>query len=262
MSRIALISDLHFGSVPDGLADALRQELEAQAIDLVIVAGDLTMKARSQEFQQAKNWLSLLTVPKLIVPGNHDIPYYNLFERFTTPFKRFYNTVDMSKMPVVEMDGLYVVGMNTVSSWQPHLKWQEGRIKRTDVHKAVKLLKNAPQEALKIVAAHHPFVSVPTVQRAYPVRHATKALDHFTETGVDLLLSGHTHISFFSKIRHLNREFVAIGAPTALSNRLRGEANGYWLICKKNKYVHLSLYLRNNVSFEKKSEHKFSYNMK
>lgn len=230
MTRIALLADLHFGSVPSGLADALREELARSMPDVVVVAGDLTMRSRSREFAEVKAWLATVPAPLMLLPGNHDLPVWNIFERFTSPFARYAKATGAPLMPVFEDQASFVLGLNTTASWQPSLKWQEGTARRRDVIAADKLLAAAPPEKMRIVATHHPLFAVEGLPRAMPVRRFKQALDMLGRHNIDLLMHGHLHQQYVMPMRYAGRRFLSIGAPTALSSRVRGEPNGYWLI--------------------------------
>jgi 3',5'-cyclic AMP phosphodiesterase CpdA len=230
MTRIALISDLHFGTVPAGLAEMLRLELADALPDVIVVAGDLTMRSRSREFDQSKAWLATLPAPLMMLPGNHDLPVWNVFERFTNPFARYAKSTGAPLMPVFEDPQCFILGLNTTASWHPHLKWQEGIARRGDVLAAQKLLAAAPPEKLRIVATHHPLFRVKGLPRAQPVRRFEQALDMMAAENVELLMHGHLHQQYALRCLHGEAKFLTVGAPTALSSRVRGEPNGYWLI--------------------------------
>lgn len=255
--KIALASDLHFGSVPEGLPIELRDLIESQSPDVIVIAGDLTLRARRTEFEQAKNWLLSLTTPTLVVPGNHDLPYWNLFQRFANPFHRYRQAASAaSLMPVIECKDGVVVGFNTTGSWQPHLRWQEGVARLRDIEAARRLLSDFSADRFKAIAAHHPLMRVPHVPRAEPVRRAKRALHAFSIAGVRLIMSGHTHQSFAVETEVDGRTILAVGAPTALSRRLRGEPNGFWIITAEDMIV-CTLWLRTGAVFEPVSDKVF-----
>lgn len=230
MTRIALLADLHFGSVPLGLAERLGESLTAAAPDVIVVAGDLTMRSRTREFVAGKAWLSTLAAPLMLLPGNHDLPVWNVFERFANPFARYAKATGAPLMPVFEDARCFILGLNTTASWQPHLRWQEGIARRTDVLAARKLLAAAPPGKLRIVATHHPLFKVAHLPRALPARRFAQALDMLAAENVELLMHGHLHQQYALRCRHGDRQFLTVGAPTALSSRVRGEPNGWWLI--------------------------------
>lgn len=234
MTRLAIISDLHFGTVPDGLAALLLEDLHAQSPDGVIVAGDLTQRARAREYEQAAAYLKELPGKVMVIPGNHDIPAWGLFERFLFPFRRYAARFGKPVLQYMDFDRCAVVGLNTAKPAQPHLKWQEGTVRRFQAFQAVQHLETLPEETCRIVVSHHPLVKVPNMPRAVPARRAKKTVQNLADAGVDLLVSGHTHLPFVltlqAPLQADGKPIIAVGAPSALSNRLRGEPNGYWLV--------------------------------
>ncbi len=249
--KIALAADLHFGSTPAGLAEELRAAFEAQAPDVIVIAGDLTLRARKREFDEARAWLASLNAPALVLPGNHDLPYWNVIQRFRHPFRRYRAAANgASLMPVFERDSGMVLGFNTTRPWQPHLRWQEGAARLRDIEAAKAALCARPPGWFKAVAAHHPLARVPGFPRAEPVRRAAPTLTAFAECGVDLIMSGHIHQSFAIEAEHGGRRVLMVGAPTALSTRLRGEANGFWIIHAGAAAIECCLWLRDGVRFQ------------
>ncbi|MEQ9643653.1 MAG: metallophosphoesterase [Alphaproteobacteria bacterium] len=244
--RLALIADLHFGDVAEGIAELLAASLRAAAPDLVLVAGDLTMRARRHEFAAYLDWESGLGLPTLVVPGNHDIAVKPL-ERFRDPFGRFRRALDRPVEPELCQDGLYVAGFNTVAAWQPHLDWQEGRARRHVLARAGRRLQDAAPDTVRMLLAHHPFEAVPDQPRARPVLRARAALDLFARHRVGVVMSGHTHRSFRRRLSHRDATIVSLGAPTAMSNRQRGEANGFWLLDLERRRLRTQLMLRGDA---------------
>ena len=230
MTRIVLLADLHFGSVPSGLAELLHTAVAELAPDVIVIAGDLTLRSRRREFADVRAWLRTLPAPLMLLPGNHDLPVWNLIERFNSPFARYARATGAPLMPVFEDTCCFILGLNTTASWQPHWQWQEGIARRGDVLAAEKLLAAAPPEKVRVVATHHPLFSVKGLPRARPVRRGTKALDMLARRHVALLMHGHLHQQYAMTMEHAGQTILTIGAPTALSSRVRGEPNGFWLI--------------------------------
>ena len=230
MTRIALIADLHFGSVPPQLADHLLRDLDRIRPDLIIVAGDLTMRSTRSEFADARTWLDRLQAPLLLLPGNHDLPVWSLYERFTQPFARYSRNAGTKLMPVFEDEQSFVLGLNTTASWQPNLRWQEGVARKRDVAAARLLLAASAPDKAHIVATHHPLLPIQGFPRARPARRAARAVAMLAEQKVDMLLSGHIHQTYAVAVEQPGGRIIAVGAPTALSTRMRGEPNGFWLI--------------------------------
>ena len=249
MTRIALIADLHFGSVLPQLAKQLTHDLGRIQPDLIIIAGDLTMRSTRNEFADAKMWLEGLKAPLLVLPGNHDLPVWSLFERFTNPFARYSRASGAKLMPVFEDGQSYILGLNTTASWQPSLRWQDGTVRRRDVAAARLLLAQAPQEKARIVATHHPLLPIEGFPRTRPVRRATRAVAMLAEQKVEMLLSGHVHQTYAAALQPPGGAVIAVGAPTALSTRIRGEPNGFWMIEVLPDRYRLSLHSFDGATF-------------
>ncbi len=230
MTRIVLLADLHFGSVPSGLATLLQGAVADVEPDVIVIAGDLTMRSRRREFADAQAWLDDLPAPLMVLPGNHDLPVWNLIERFRSPFARYAKATGATLMPVFEDARCFILGLNTTASWQPHWQWQEGTARRTDVVAAEKLLAGAPSGKLRVVATHHPLFPVQGLPRARPVRRVGAALNMLVRQDVAILMHGHLHQQYAMIMEHAGKRILTIGAPTALSSRVRGEPNGFWQI--------------------------------
>ena len=234
MTRTAFISDLHFGTVRDGLAETLQQDLHDQTLDAVVVVGDMTQRARRREYEAAAAFISELPGRVLVVPGNHDIPAWNLLARAAWPYRRYSKYFGVPDLQSALFDDVSVIALNTAKRMQPHLKWQEGTLRRRQVREACRIMAEHSPDALRIVATHHPLVRSSAVERAIPARHARHGLQAFSDAGVDVLVSGHTHLPFSQTIEppdgSQSKAILALGTPSALSDRLRGEPNGYWIV--------------------------------
>jgi 3',5'-cyclic AMP phosphodiesterase CpdA len=73
MRVLVHLSDIHFGRVNPSLLAPLVKTINEIEPDLVAVSGDLTQRARSHQFREARAFLDSLPQPQIIVPGNHDI---------------------------------------------------------------------------------------------------------------------------------------------------------------------------------------------
>src|SRR3982750_1516324 len=89
MRRLAHLSDLHFGRVDPAAVEGLVRSLEDARPDLIVVSGDFTQSARSEEFRAARAFLDRLPAPTFAVPGNHDLPQWNPVERLVRPYDRY-----------------------------------------------------------------------------------------------------------------------------------------------------------------------------
>src|SRR5438128_266924 len=116
MKKIVHLSDLHFGRVDAALVEPLVRAVAGAAPDLIVVSGDLTQRARSSQFREARAFLGRLPRPQVVVPGNHDVPLYDVVERFRRPLEKFRRHITDDLEPFYEDDEMVVAGVNTARS--------------------------------------------------------------------------------------------------------------------------------------------------
>src|SRR5438067_7324944 len=226
MRTLVHLSDLHFGRVDPELLDPLRELVHRIAPTAVVVSGDLTQRAKSEQFEEARAWLDTLPGPQIIVPGNHDISLYNVFRRFVLPLERYKRHITDDLDPVYIDDEIAVLGVNTARS----LTWKDGRVNREQVEKIRATLAGLDPNITKVVVTHHPF-DVPEGKDEDLLGRAQMAMQVFSECGVDLLMAGHLHQSHAgnTQARYHISEYAAlvVQAGTATSTRERGEVNSF-----------------------------------
>lgn len=229
MRRILHLSDLHFGRINPLLIDPLLKTVKEIEPDLVAISGDLTQRARSHQFQQARAFLDALPKPQIVVPGNHDIPLHNLFARFFEPLTKYKRHITTDLQPIYEDDELVIVGVNTARS----SVFKGGRINRSQVDRLREKFCSLGRGVVKAVVTHHPFDLPEGHNQGDLVGRARMAMTSLADCGADLFLAGHLHISHTGHTRRYNIDghlALVVQAGTATSTRERGEANSFNLL--------------------------------
>ena len=230
MRTIVHLSDLHFGRVDAELLQPLIEKVNRIAPHLVVVSGDLTQRARSREFQETRRFLDALPQPQIVVPGNHDVPLYNVFSRFMRPLAKYRRYISENAEPVFVDEEIVVVGVNTARS----LTIKDGHVNPEQVARIRERLRNLDNRMLKIIVTHHPFDLPPQAEEHDVVGGAARAMRTLADCGADLLLAGHLHTSHAggSEARYgiAGYSALVVQAGTATSTRGRGETNSFNVI--------------------------------
>ena len=230
MRTIVHVSDLHFGRVNSSILGPLLAAIQAARPDLVAVSGDLTQRARTEEFIAAQNFLSAIPFKKIIVPGNHDVPLYNVFSRFVRRLTRYQRFITTDLAPFFVDNEIAVAGVNTARA----LTVKDGRINRKQMAELRACFEKVTGDQIKIVVTHHPFDLPEGVTEGRIVGRAQQAMEVFAKCGVDLLLAGHFHIGHSgpttARFRIPGFSAIVVSSGTTASTRGRGQANSFNVI--------------------------------
>ncbi|MCY7309111.1 MAG: metallophosphoesterase [Rhodoferax sp.] len=225
MTTLLQISDPHFGTERPRVMEALRRLSRQLAPDVLVLSGDITQRARAAQFNAARAFVDSLNIGTLLaIPGNHDIPLYNVAARVLCPYANHRRVFGNDLEPVLDTTDLLVLCVNC-TRWYRH---EDGEVSRAQVIRVARLLEAARPGQLRIVVTHQP-VAVTRPQDEKNVLHGSQnAIQSWSRSGCDLILGGHIHLPFVLSLHErqvgLPRRIWAVQAGTALSTRVRHEA--------------------------------------
>jgi len=230
MTRIVHLSDLHFGAHDERLVEAVDWEVDRLKPDLVVISGDFTQRAKTEQFREACKFLEGLRErghEVLGVPGNHDVPLYDVLRRFLSPLARYRRFIDDTLCPFIELPGVAVLGINTARS----MTFKDGRINRDQVDFIGETFARVASDKMRIIVTHHPLFALEVggeVERA--IGRQELALDAVEESGVDMVLAGHAHHASSQDAGELVTRaggVLVVQAGTATSTRVREQEQSF-----------------------------------
>jgi 3',5'-cyclic AMP phosphodiesterase CpdA len=227
MRTLVHLSDLHFGRIDCSVIEPLIACVARIKPDVVVVSGDLTQRARTDQFMQARSFLDRLPSPQIVVPGNHDVPLYDVMSRMLQPYDKYRRYISDDLEPFYVDEEVAVLGVNTARA----LTFKGGRINADQIARACERLCPLGDDIAKIIVTHHPFDLPGAHETAGLVGRAGSAMGPFAKCGVDLFLAGHLHVSSTgstaARYQLKGHCAVVVQAGTATSSRVRGEFNSF-----------------------------------
>lgn len=246
--RIIHLSDLHFGTETPELVTSLSQHMRETPADLLIVSGDLTQIASHAEFKQARDFLNGCGLPVFCVPGNHDIPRYDLWERLRDPYCRYRQYINHDLQPVLETPQACIAGINTARRILPHWNWAHGAVSSAQLQK-LSVTYEATQAPVRIGVMHHPAHKIADGDFKTIVYGGVRALKALGAMKVDVVLTGHVHHAATTLVEYGDHHTMFLSASTALSRRVRKSANGYNVITIEGQSLHIQMFSYQDRSF-------------
>ena len=228
--RIAHISDLHFGRIDPVVVEGLAHSLQAAKPDLIVASGDFTQRARHSEFAAARAFLDGMPAPVFAVPGNHDLPAYDLIERAWDPYRRYRRYISADLEPVWCDEEVGIVGIKSSRRLPLATTWAIGHVSRRQLQRALARLDAMPDRLVRIVVVHHPLL-LPEAPAQPLARHAftggaARALAALAGHKVQLVLSGHLHLSYSRRHMPASEGVPAVTLPDAESAHIRAAQPG------------------------------------
>lgn len=232
MSLVLHMSDPHFGTEQPDVCAALLQLAQQVQPDVAILSGDVTQRARRGQFAAARRFLDTLDAPvKLVIPGNHDIPLFNLAERFFNPYGNYRREFGEELDPQFSNKDLFIIGVNTTRPW----RHKDGEVSAQQIEHVSQKLQRALPHQLRIVVVHQPVFVERDSDRENLLHGHNLAIKAWSVAGADLILSGHIHLAYVRNLKEQLQDLPSrtwiVSAGTALSKRLRdGHPNSVNLI--------------------------------
>jgi 3',5'-cyclic AMP phosphodiesterase CpdA len=228
MRTVVHLSDLHFGRVDPRIVPPLVDVIGTIAPNLIAVSGDLTQRARRSQFLQARDFLRQLPFPQIAVPGNHDVPLFNIVGRLLSPLAGYRHFISRNLEPVFQDEEIIVVGLN--SARRAILPGGTGRLNEGQVERAAARLKSAAPGVVRVVLTHHPFDLPEGQGERHLIGRSQMAMAQLATVGADLFLAGHLHVSFVGhtveRYKIAGHSALVVQAGT-MSTRGRGEPTSF-----------------------------------
>lgn len=220
MTRILQFSDTHFGTERKPVVEAALDLARSLSPELVVISGDITQRARRGQFAAARKFIERLSLPVLAVPGNHDIPLFNLFARALNPYGNYKRALGAVLEPVYESDALLAIGVNTT---RPRRR-KDGEISDAQIARVAQRLRQARPGQLRVVVAHHPMRAKVESDRSNLLIGRERALAAWAQAGIDLILGGHIHLPYVlpAGVDPAVAAGWVVQAGTTCSRRVRG----------------------------------------
>lgn len=220
MSVLLHISDTHFGTEQPPVMQALVTLATQLRPDMVVLSGDITQRARPDQFRTAKAFVEQLGAPVLAIPGNHDIALFDLWARLTRPYARYAAVFGGDLEPVYSSHDLLVVGVNTTRAW----RHKNGEVSMSQIDRVAKLLHVASARQLRVVVVHQPVAVIRQEDRTNLLHGHETATRAWSAAGADVVMGGHIHLPYTLALQGLARHTWVVQAGTAVSSRIRAGA--------------------------------------
>ena len=234
------ISDVHFGPyyVPE-VGNALLRAVQELESDVIVISGDFTQRAKREQFADARKFIDQLPdLPTIVIPGNHDVPLYRVFERVFNPYGLYKEYISKDLDMVLRSEEAVIVALNSTKPLQAIVN---GRIARWQLKFAADAFKDAPADALRIVVAHHHFAPAPDYEGGQVMPKAKRAIDCFTDLKVDMVIGGHLHRAYIGNSLDVypgeDRDHGIIIVQSGTTTSRRGRARER----EKNSFNHIRI---------------------
>jgi len=218
-ARVLHLSDTHFGTEQAPVVEAVLALANELMPEVVVLSGDITQRARTGQFAAARAFLTRLGLPTLVIPGNHDIPLFNVAARILNPYGGYQRAIGKTLEPVFSNERVLAIGVNTT---RPS-RHKNGEVSREQIDRVCTQLRQARSEQLRMVVVHQPVRAVVESDTANLLIGRDAAVPAWVDAGADMVLGGHIHLPYVVPLpTNSGRRAWAVQAGTAVSHRVRG----------------------------------------
>ncbi len=226
------VSDPHFGTEQPTVVEALVRLAHRHRPQVLVMSGDITQRARTAQFRAAREFVERLGIAhRVVIPGNHDIPLFNLPQRVLMPYGNHRRAFGEELEPVYESGAWLVVGVNTTRAH----RHKNGEVSPEQVERVAQRLRGAQPGQLRVVVVHQPAAVLRAQDEHDRLRGHDHAISAWARAGADMVMGGHIHLPYLLPLHELNgglpRRLWSVQAGTAVSHRVReGVANSVNLV--------------------------------
>ncbi|MRD48180.1 metallophosphoesterase [Caenimonas koreensis] len=226
MSILLHISDTHFGTEIPAVVAALQALVRERRPDVLVYSGDMTQRARASQFAAARAMCDSFDIPRMLaLPGNHDVPLFNLPARLAMPYRGYLKYFGPRLDSSLETDDFLVIGVNTTRA----SRHKDGEVSGAQIVESAERLKSARPRQLRIVVTHQPAVVLREEDEPDRLHNADAALQAWSSAGADLVLGGHIHLPYVADLTKISpatpRAMWCVQAGTAVSSRIRHDTH-------------------------------------
>jgi 3',5'-cyclic AMP phosphodiesterase CpdA len=222
MTALLQISDAHFGTERPQVVEALVHFARVEAPELAVMSGDITQRARGGQFDTARRFVADVNPAALLaIPGNHDIPLFNLLMRARAPYANYARAFGADLEPVFNHPHLLVIGVNTT---RPR-RHKDGELSSAQIERVSRVLSTASASQLRVIVVHQPVLAIRKSDEKNLLHGHREAIPAWAAAGGDIIMGGHIHLPYVRSLAttfsDLPRDMWTVQAGTAVSSRLR-----------------------------------------
>lgn len=217
MTVLLQVSDPHFGTERPQVVQALLALAARERPELVVLSGDITQRARRAQFDAAHAFVARLPAPVLALPGNHDVPLFNLPARLLRPYAGHQRVFGPDLEPRYESASLLVQAVKTTRRW----RHKHGQVSAAQIERVAQRLQQAQPGQLRVVVVHQPVAVTRESERVNLLRGHAAAVQAWCAAGCDIVMGGHIHLPYVLPLAPPPRPAWAVQAGTSVSRRVR-----------------------------------------